>query len=137
MGKAKVSSCQFSNCNSCCSSGFGANRSGVGNFCSTSGRYLGGLLAGGHLVIRVLTLYNWDGQQYVWWIALLGGILGALLALMMLDWALIILSSLIGANLVSQALPLDQATTVLLAILLAISDIVIQSRLLQRPAVVA
>jgi hypothetical protein len=56
---------------------------------------------------------------------------------MMLDWALIILSSLIGANLVSQALPLDQATTVLLAILLAIAGIVIQSRLLQRPAVVA
>jgi hypothetical protein len=59
------------------------------------------------------------------------------LALMMLDWALIILSSLIGANLVSQALPLDQATTVLLAILLAISGIVIQSRLLQRAAVLA
>ena len=34
----------------------------------------------------------------MWWIALLGGILGALLALMMLDWALIILSSLIGAK---------------------------------------
>ncbi len=73
----------------------------------------------------------------MWWIVLLGGILGALLALIMLDWALIILSSLIGANLVSQALPLDQATTIILAILLAISGIVIQSRLLQRPAVVA
>jgi len=34
---------------------------------------LAGFLAGGHLVIRILTLYNWDGQQYVWWIALLGG----------------------------------------------------------------
>ena len=98
---------------------------------------LAGFMAGGHLLIRVLALYNWDVQQYVWWIALLGGILGALLALMLLDWALIILSSLIGANLVSQALPLDQATTILLAILLAISGIVIQSRLLQRPAVVA
>ena len=98
---------------------------------------LAGFLAGAHLVVRVLTLYNWDGQQSVWWIALLGGVLGALLALMMLEWALIILSSLIGANLVSQALPLDQTATVLLAILLAISGIVIQSRLLQRPAVVA
>jgi hypothetical protein len=98
---------------------------------------LAGFLAGGHLVIRVLTLYSWDGQQYVWGIALLGGILGALLALMMLDWALIILSSLIGANLVSQALPLDEGTTVLLVIFLAISGIVIQSRLLQHPAVVA
>ena len=98
---------------------------------------LAGFLAGGHLVTRLLTLYNWDCQQYVWWIVLLGGILGAILALMMLDWALIILSALIGANLVSQALPLDQSTTVLLVIILAISGILIQSRLLQRPVVVA
>ena len=38
---------------------------------------LAGFLAGAHLVVRVLTLYNWDGQQFVWWIALLGGVLGA------------------------------------------------------------
>ena len=92
-----------------------------------------GFLAGGHLVIRVLSLYNWQGEHYVWWLALLGGILGGILALMLLDWALIIFSSLIGANLISQALPLDQAATVLFVVVLAISGILIQSRLLQRP----
>lgn len=98
---------------------------------------LAGFLAGGHLVIRALTLYNWEGPPYVWWFALLGGILGGLLALMLLDWALIILSSLVGANLVSQALSFDHAATLLLVIILAISGILIQSRLLQRPVVVA
>jgi len=92
-----------------------------------------GFLAGAHLIIRIFTLYNWQSDQYVWWLALLGGILGGILALMLLDWALIIFSSLIGANLVSQALPFDQAATVLFVIVLAISGILIQSRLLQRP----
>ena len=95
-----------------------------------------GFLAGGHLIIRVLTLYNWKGEQYEWWLVLLGGIVGGILALMLLDWALIILSSLIGANLVSQALPFDQAATVLFVIVLATSGILIQSRLLQRPIAV-
>ena len=97
---------------------------------------LAGFLAGAHLVIRVLTLYNWQSDQYVWWLALFGGILGGILALMLLDWALIIFSSLIGANLVSQALPFDQAATVLFVIVLATSGILIQSRLLQRPIAV-
>jgi hypothetical protein len=94
---------------------------------------LAGFLAGGHLVMRVLTLYNWQSDQYVWLLALTGGILGAILALMLLDWALIILSSLIGASLISQALPSDQTATVLFVIVLAISGILIQSRFLQRP----
>ena len=94
---------------------------------------LAGFLAGGHLVIRVLTLYNWQSDQYMWLLALAGGILGAILALMLLDWALIILSSLIGASLIGQTLPFDQAATILFVIILAISGILIQARLLQRP----
>lgn len=97
---------------------------------------LAGFLAGGHLVIRVLTLLNWQNDQSMWLLALFGGILGGILALMLLDWALIILSSLIGGSLVGQALPFDQAATVLFVIVLAASGIVIQSRLLQRPMAV-
>jgi hypothetical protein len=82
---------------------------------------LAGFLAGGHLIISVLTRYNWNGEPYVWWLALLGGVLGGILALMLLDWALIIFSSLIGSNLVSQALPLEPAATVVIMIILATS----------------
>ena len=95
-----------------------------------------GFLAGGHLVMRVLTLYNWPNDQYLWMLALLGGILGGILALILLDWALIIFSSLIGASLVSQAFSFDPPATILFVILLAISGILIQSRLLQRPIAV-
>ena len=93
-------------------------------------------MAGGHLVIGVLTLLNWQNDQSMWLFALFGGILGGILALMLLDWALIILSSLIGASLLGQVLPFDQAATVLFVIVLAASGIVIQSRLLQRPMAV-
>jgi Domain of unknown function (DUF4203) len=97
---------------------------------------LAGFLAGGHLVMRVLTLLNWQNDQYMWLLALFGGILGGILALMLLDWGLIILSSLVGASLVSQALPFDQTATALCVIVLAASGIPIQSRLLQRPMAV-
>jgi hypothetical protein len=97
---------------------------------------LAGFLAGGHLVYRFLTLVHWQNVEYSWWIILVGGILGGILALLLLDWALIIFSSLIGASLISQALPLDQATASLLIILFAIGGILIQSRLIQRPVAV-
>jgi hypothetical protein len=96
---------------------------------------LAGFLAGVHLVTRVLTLYNWQTDHYFWLLGLTGGILGAILALMLLDWALIILSSLIGANLISQTLPFEQGPATLFVIVVAISGILIQSRLLQRPMV--
>jgi len=66
-----------------------------------------GFIAGGHLVMRVLTLYNWQSDPFGWPLALFGGILGGILALMLLDWAVIIFSSLIGASLISQALSFD------------------------------
>jgi hypothetical protein len=50
---------------------------------------------------------------------------------MLLDWALIILSLLIGAGLISQSVPFDQAGTMLFVIVLAISGILIQFRLIQ------
>ena len=97
---------------------------------------LAGFLAGGHLVIGVLTLLNGQNDQSMWLLALFGGILGGILSLMLLDWALIILSSLIAASLLGQVLPFDQAAAVLFVIVLAASGIVIQSRLLQRPMAV-
>jgi hypothetical protein len=95
-----------------------------------------GFLAGVHLVARFLGLSNWQSHEHIWWLFLIGGIFGAILALMLLDWGLIILSSLIGASLISQALPLDQAMATVCFVVLAVAGILIQSRLL-RPAVTA
>ncbi len=92
-----------------------------------------GFLAGGHLTIRLLGLFDWHSDHYLWVLFLLGGVLGAVLALMLLDWALIILSSSIGAILVSQALFPDRSVAVLSFVILAIAGILIQSRLSLRP----
>jgi len=64
---------------------------------------------------------------------LLGGVFGAVLALMLLDWALIILSSAIGAVLISQALFPDRGLAALSFVILAIAGILIQSRLTLHP----
>lgn len=95
--------------------------------------FFAGFLAGGHLMIRLLSLSDWPSNHYFWWFFLLGGILGALLALMLLDWALIILSSSIGAILISQVLSTDRAVAALSFIVLAVVGILIQSKLIPRP----
>jgi hypothetical protein len=94
---------------------------------------LAGFLAGGHLTIRLLSLFDWRMDHYLWVLFLLGGVFGAVLALMLLDWALIILSSAIGAVLISQALFPDRGLAALSFVVLAIAGILIQSRLTLRP----
>ncbi len=76
-------------------------------------------------------------SQDIWLFSLLGGVLGAILALLLLGWALIILSSLIGASLICQALPLPQATSALCFIVLAAVGILVQSNLIRRPVLAA
>ena len=91
-----------------------------------------GFLAGGHLVIRFLSSLSWQSNQYYWLLFLLGGIVGGLLALLLLDWALIILSSLMGATLINQTLFLGHATNTLSFVALAVVGILVQSQLIRR-----
>jgi hypothetical protein len=89
---------------------------------------IAGFFAGGYFLatLAVTTLHM--NQQGVQWIAfIIGGILGAILTVILLDPALIIMSSLAGATAVSQNVPTDPSNKNLLFIGLLALGIIVQS----------
>ena len=65
---------------------------------------LAGFAAGSYLAVQLLTLFSGQPQQLLWLPYLIGGVLGAVLAFVLFDWALIVLSACVGASLVVQGL---------------------------------
>jgi hypothetical protein len=57
---------------------------------------------------------------------MIGGMIGAVLVMLLFDWGLIFLSSLVGASLISQAIPLERPFGVVLFIGSFFVGIVIQ-----------
>ena len=67
------------------------------------------------------------------WIAyLIGGIIGLLLVIFLFDWAIITLSSLAGASLITQALLLPSGLGGVVFLALVIVGVVIQGSQIQR-----
>jgi hypothetical protein len=62
-----------------------------------------------------------------------GGVIGAVLAALLMDWAIIVLSSLVGAGAIVDAAGMGQPTGVLVFMGLTVVGIVIQARLMTRP----
>lgn len=94
---------------------------------------IGGFFAGGYLAIHVVESLSTSGDAQFWMI--LGGILGAVLAALLMDWALIFLSSLAGAAAIVAALPLDPAISLIGYVLLVAIGVLFQAwRLERRPA---
>jgi len=81
---------------------------------------------------RFLESLGSQGGQYFWVFFILSGIVGAILALLLLDWALIILSSLMGATLISQTTHLARTPVTLLFVVLVVVGILVQSRFIGR-----
>ena len=70
--------------------------------------------------------------QYSTFIFLAGGVIGAILLLLLFDWALIVVSSLIGAHLIQSAIVLPPSGSTILFIGLAIIGIMVQAASLRR-----
>jgi hypothetical protein len=92
---------------------------------------LAGFLAGGYIVVSLLEMLGF-GTQMDWLPFLIGGILGTILTIFLFDWALIILSSLVGAGLITETFHVDHWVKTLLFIVLLIAGIVVQSGLMKR-----
>jgi len=97
--------------------------------------FLGGFLAGGYLVANLTAMMNWHAGRYNWVLLLIGGMVCAVLAMIMFDWALIALSSLAGAMVIVRAFTLPPmialALTVGLFLLGAAIQVAIKHR--ERP----
>ncbi|MEW6673917.1 MAG: hypothetical protein AB1427_19665 [Thermodesulfobacteriota bacterium] len=80
---------------------------------------ISGFFAGGYLMLSFVYSMEWHMRLVPWLFFVLGGILGAAASVVFFDWALIVLSSLTGATMIVNALPLKPYASILaLAVLI-------------------
>jgi hypothetical protein len=96
-----------------------------------------GFLAGGYILTVVAGMIGLNQGAFSWIIYLIGGIIGVLLVIFLFDWAIITLSSLAGASLITQAIVLPAGIAGVVFLALVIIGVVIQGSILQRDRVVS
>jgi hypothetical protein len=93
-----------------------------------------GFVAGGGVGLLLLRALGFGGDAPGWIAYLIAGVIGLVLMLAVFDWALILLSSLAGANLIVSGVvarfPLPQAFKLVLLIGLVLVGVIVQA---QRP----
>jgi len=92
-----------------------------------------GFLAGGYVVLSLLNILQL-GQTTIlaWALVFVGGIVGVILALVVFEWALIVLSSLSGAGLIAQSVGVGRPLAALIFVAALIVGFVVQGRMLRR-----
>ena len=101
-----------------------------------------GFLVGGYLALNLIYTLGWDVERLLpapygmWLVFIAGGILCAVLIGALFEWALIILSSITGASLITQVVQVHPGTSVLLFAVLVATGIVIQAILLRQERLV-
>ena len=92
-----------------------------------------GFLAGGYVILSLMEAFGLGEMTILAWVfAVAGGVVGLILALALLDWALIVLSSLSGAALIARSIGLGRPLTVLAFVVALVVGIVVQARMLKR-----
>ena len=89
-----------------------------------------GFFAGVYLVPVVMQALHMGAGGSV--PALVGGVVGAVLALLLMDWAIVAVSSLVGAGAVAQGLPLDPLLQSVVFVVLLVLGFSLQARGLRR-----
>ena len=93
---------------------------------------IAGFLSAGYLLCD---LARGSGHESIGWIAfLVGGVIGAVLVMVLFDWALIGLSALSGATLITQNAGLDSLRSALLFFALLTFGVIVQFRQMKRAA---
>lgn len=90
-----------------------------------------GFLAGAYVLLSVLEIFGLEGSTWTLVALLAGGIGGAVLMYIIFDWALIVLSSIAGANLVLEGLQPETISMVWLLVLVGLG-IIIQAAIRRR-----
>src|SRR5687768_2952664 len=89
---------------------------------------IAGFLAGGYILTVLAAMIGLNQGGFSWIVYLMGGIIGFLLVIFLFDWAIIALSSLAGASLITQALLLPSGIGGVIFLVLVIVGILIQDR---------
>jgi hypothetical protein len=93
---------------------------------------IAGFFAGGKLAVAISAAFFAQHAQYFGLTFLIGGIIGAVLLLVLFDWALIVLSAVVGAYLIESAIALPPTGTGILFIVLVVVGVLVQAGLLRR-----
>ena len=91
-----------------------------------------GFLAGGKLAGAIAAAFFVQYAQHSTIIFVIGGVVGAILMLVLFDWALIVLSALIGAHLIQSAIVLPPSGSTIVFIALVVIGILVQAASLRR-----
>jgi hypothetical protein len=94
-----------------------------------------GFLAGGYVASAIGAAFFIHSAQYYTIIFVVGGIIGTFLLLAVFDWALIVVSSLIGAYLIQKPIVMPPTGSTLVFVGLAILGIIMQGASFRRTAV--
>jgi hypothetical protein len=97
---------------------------------------IAGFLAGGKLGVAIAAAFFVQHAEYYWLTFLVCGVVGALLLLLLFDWALIVLSSVVGAHLIQAAVVLPATGNAILFVVLVLIGVVVQAGALRRTRVV-
>ncbi len=93
---------------------------------------IAGFLLGGYLAVWLAEILNFGPNMWTWLIFIVGGIIGIILVLSLIEVALIGVTALIGAALMVQVFNLTLAVAGILFIALVIVGIVIQTKTLAK-----
>jgi len=88
---------------------------------------IAGFLAGGKLAMALVAAFIAEGARYPGIAFIVGGIIGAILLLALFDWALIVMSSLVGAYLIDHTVVLPSTGATLLFVGLTAIGIIVQA----------
>lgn len=88
---------------------------------------VGGFVAGSTIVLHLTLMMGMDAGAPL---ALIGGLVGAVALYLLFDWALIILSSVVGATFIVEAFGRQAPYTPALAVILFVAGIICQTRAL-------
>jgi hypothetical protein len=90
---------------------------------------ISGLAAGAYIVYYLLQNVAVNAGQYQWLIIVAGGIIGAILAGSMFDWALILLTGATGATLITEGVGLAMPFSAALLVGLFILGVIMQTNI--------
>jgi len=96
---------------------------------------IAGFLAGGKLAMALVAAFITEGARYPGVTFVIGGIIGAVLLLSLFDWALIVMSAVVGAYLIGHTIVLPPTGETILFVGLAVLGIIVQAaNFRRRPA---
>jgi len=70
---------------------------------------LAGFIVGGFLFLQIIAVSDFNAGNYTWLVFVAGGVLGVMMVGFLSDWAVILLSSFMGAFLILNELEVDES----------------------------